>query len=109
MPDKGGRMKALVERLFQDALGAIELYTVFLGERLGLYQGLAEGDPATSSELAQRTSTGKRYVREWFEHDANSGLLEVDDARADRDGLLSLLPPARLKPASSPTAPGGRV
>jgi hypothetical protein len=33
----------LVERLFQDAVGALELDTVYLGERLGLHRALAEG------------------------------------------------------------------
>ena len=46
---------ALARRLFVDALGALELYTVYVGERLGLYRALADGGPATSSELAGRT------------------------------------------------------
>ena len=82
-PPEGDRTKALVERLFQDAVGALELYTVYLGERLGLYRALAEGGPATSSELAERTGTAERYVREWLEHHAASGLLDVDDAKAE--------------------------
>jgi SAM-dependent methyltransferase len=81
-PDREDRTTALVERLFQDSLGALELYTVYLGERLGLYRALADGGAATSSELAERTGTAERYVREWLEHHAASGLLEVDDARA---------------------------
>jgi 2-polyprenyl-3-methyl-5-hydroxy-6-metoxy-1,4-benzoquinol methylase len=74
---------ALARRLFVDALGALELYTVYLGERLGLYRALADGGPATSSELAGRTGTVERYVREWLEHHAASGLLAVDDPAAD--------------------------
>lgn len=72
-----------MDRLFQDALGALELYTVYLGERLGLYRSLAEDGPATSVELANRTGTAERYVREWLEHHAASGLLDVDDAKAE--------------------------
>jgi 2-polyprenyl-3-methyl-5-hydroxy-6-metoxy-1,4-benzoquinol methylase len=68
--------------LFADALGALELYTVYLGERLGLYRALADDGPATSSELAARTRTVERYVREWLEHHAASGLLAVDDPAA---------------------------
>src|SRR5215472_8959727 len=70
---------ALAERLFRDMVGALELYTVYLGERLGLYRALDSGGPATSSELAERTGTAERYIREWLEHHAASGLLEVDD------------------------------
>ena len=72
--------EALAERLFRDAAGALELYTIYLGERLGLYRALHEGGPATSGELAARTGTNERYVREWLEHHAASGLLEVDVA-----------------------------
>ena len=75
--------EALAERLFRDAAGALELYTIYLGERLGLYRALHEGGPATSGELAARTGTNERYVREWLEHHAASGLLDVDDVAAD--------------------------
>jgi SAM-dependent methyltransferase len=75
--------EALAGRLFRDALGALELYTVYLGERLGLYQALVDSGPATSSELAQRTGTAERHVREWLEHHASSALLEVDDMKAE--------------------------
>src|SRR5713226_10226677 len=73
---------ALAERLFHDVVGALELFTVYLGERLGLYRALDRDGPATSSELAGRTGTAERYVREWLEHHAASGLLEVDDPAA---------------------------
>jgi hypothetical protein len=65
--------EALTSRLRQASLAALELYTVYLGERLGLYRSLAEGGPATSAELADRTGTVERYVREWLEHHAASG------------------------------------
>lgn len=74
--------EALADRLFRDALGALELFTVYLGERLGLYRALHEGGPATSTELAARTGAAERYVREWLEHHAASGIVEVDDVTA---------------------------
>ncbi len=77
----------LADRLFHDMIGALELFTVYLGERLGLYRAMARDGPATSAELAGRTGTAERYVREWPEHHAASGLLEVDDPAAG--------PPAR--------------
>ncbi len=91
--DDGKRSSALAERLLQDELGALELYTVYLGERLGLYRALAEGGPVTSSELAQRTGTTERYVREWLEHHASSGLLDVDDVNADPERRRYRMPP----------------
>jgi 2-polyprenyl-3-methyl-5-hydroxy-6-metoxy-1,4-benzoquinol methylase len=87
---------ALAERLFRDMAGALELFTVYLGERLGLYRALAADGPATSSELAGRTGTAERYVREWLEHHAASGLLEVDDPAAGPLARRYRLPPAHV-------------
>ncbi len=42
----------------------------------------ARAGPATSADFAARTGTAERYVREWLEHHAASGLLEVDDSAA---------------------------
>jgi hypothetical protein len=38
---------------------------------------------ATSSELAARTGTAERYVREWLEQQAVAGFLVVDDPEAE--------------------------
>lgn len=66
-------------RLFDSALGALDLLTVYLGERLGLYRALDESGPASPAELAHATGTQERLVREWLEQQAVSGLLHVDD------------------------------
>jgi 2-polyprenyl-3-methyl-5-hydroxy-6-metoxy-1,4-benzoquinol methylase len=93
---------ALADRLLQDAIGALELYTVYLGERLGLYRALADGGAATSAELAARTGTAERYIREWLEHHASSGLLEVDDPAADPLARRYRLPPGHLPVLADP-------
>lgn len=46
---------------------------VLIGDRLGLYRALADHGPLTSAELATRTSTHERYVREWLNAQAASG------------------------------------
>jgi hypothetical protein len=95
-----GDPAALTGRLFRDMVGALELLTVYLGERLGLYQALYADGPATSAELAARTGTTERYIREWLEHQAVGGLLEVDEPAAG--------PPARryrLPPGTCPFSP----
>ncbi|MET0233042.1 MAG: class I SAM-dependent methyltransferase [Kibdelosporangium sp.] len=91
---------ALAQRLFQNVTSALEMYAVYLGERLGYYRALAEHGPMTSAELAARTGTAERYTREWLEHHATAGLLEVDGDRrfgmppshvpvlADRESVL---------------------
>src|SRR5437870_722387 len=53
-----------------------------LGDRLGLFKDLASHGPSTSSELATRTSTQERYVREWLGAMANSEYLEYDPTTA---------------------------
>ncbi|MGH2350290.1 MAG: SAM-dependent methyltransferase [Chloroflexota bacterium] len=73
----------LAGRLFQSFLGTMDLLAVYLGDRLGLYRALAEGGPATAGELAARTGTHQRYVREWLEQQAVTGILDVDDDAAE--------------------------
>ena len=67
----------LSARIFQNAVGALELYTIYIGERLGYYRTLASDGPLTSDELAARTGTAERYAREWLEHHAAAGLVEI--------------------------------
>ena len=47
-----------------------------VGDELGLYRGLAAGGAQTSTELARRTLTHERYVREWLNAHAASGFVE---------------------------------
>jgi SAM-dependent methyltransferase len=74
--------ESLSERLWHAEMAALDLYAVYLGERLGLYRELASGGPATSAELAERTQTSERYVREWLEHQAVAGFVHTDDPSA---------------------------
>jgi hypothetical protein len=96
------RTEALRERIFGSAIAALELYTIYLGERLGLYRALAEGGPASSSQLADRTGTAERYVREWLEQHAASGLIDVDDPRADPLLRRYRLPPEHIPVLADP-------
>lgn len=68
----------LVERLTQSVLGAFEVYSIFLGDQLGLYRPLGQ-EWLTSQDLAQRAGVHERYAREWLEHQTVSGLVEVND------------------------------
>jgi 2-polyprenyl-3-methyl-5-hydroxy-6-metoxy-1,4-benzoquinol methylase len=72
------RRDALVERLFMDAIGAFDLFSVYLGVVLGLYRALGDKGPLTSTELAEAAGIHERYAREWLEHQAASGLLELE-------------------------------
>jgi 2-polyprenyl-3-methyl-5-hydroxy-6-metoxy-1,4-benzoquinol methylase len=72
------RRDALVERLFMDAIGAFDLFSVHIGDRLGLYRALADRGPLTSSELAESAGIHERYAREWLEQQAASDILEAE-------------------------------
>ena len=84
--DATGRRDALVERLSLDAIGAFDLFSVHVGERLGLYRALADKGPLTSSELAEAAGIHERYAREWLEQQAASDILaaEGDDEGSRR-------------------------
>ena len=73
---------ALAERLFGATLGAYEVLTVYLGDRLGMYRTLADLGAATPAEVAEASGTHERYAREWLEQQAVAGILEVEDATA---------------------------
>ena len=79
------RTDALVERLFGAALGALELFSVYLGSELGLSRALGAHGPLTCDELARRAGIAPRYAREWLEQQAVAGLLDVDDTGAPAD------------------------
>src|SRR5215469_13124344 len=53
---------------------------VRIGDKLGLYKGLAAGGPQTPAELAKRTGTTERYVREWLSSQASGGYITFDAA-----------------------------
>jgi SAM-dependent methyltransferase len=74
------RRDALVERLFNAAVGTWDILAVYIGDRLGLYRTLAERGPCTASEVADAAGLSERYVREWLEQQASSGIVEFDRA-----------------------------
>ncbi|WP_224449492.1 class I SAM-dependent methyltransferase [Haloprofundus salilacus] len=86
--------EALAGELFADANSTLTLFSVFLGTRLGVYEVLAAAGTQTAGELAARTETDERYVREWLEHQTVSGILAIDDERAAADERRYSLPEA---------------
>ena len=67
------RRDALVERISAATIASLELYSVYLGAKLGLYDVLSDGMPRTASELAEDASIDDRYAREWLEQQAVAG------------------------------------
>lgn len=72
------KLNAFVGRFVGDLGAAVHAGMVVIGERLGLYKALAAG-PMTSAELAAKTHTDERYVREWLGSQAAGGYVTYDD------------------------------
>ncbi len=72
------KLEAFMGKMVGDMGAANGGALVVLGERLGLYKALARSGPATSQELADRTGTHERYVREWLSAQAAAGYVEYD-------------------------------
>lgn len=94
---EAARRDAFVGRLFQAYIEGGNLATVYLGDRLGLYQALADLGSATLAELAARAGTHERYTREWLEQQAVAGIIEVTDAQAEAMIRRYHLPPGHAE------------
>jgi 2-polyprenyl-3-methyl-5-hydroxy-6-metoxy-1,4-benzoquinol methylase len=96
---------ALVGRLFEGTLGMMDVMSVYIGDRLGLYRALRDGGPATAGELATRGGIDERYAREWLEQQAVTDILEVDDVAAAPDRRRYRLPEAHADPLLNVDSP----
>ena len=70
------KLNSLLGQAVQDMGAALHAALIVIGDKLGLYRAMADCQPVTSSELAERTSTSERYVREWLNANAASKYLE---------------------------------
>jgi 2-polyprenyl-3-methyl-5-hydroxy-6-metoxy-1,4-benzoquinol methylase len=85
--------EAFADKIFRAALGTMETFNFYLGDRLGWFDALAEAS-ATAAELAERTNTQPRYAIEWLEMMAVHGNLNVvDDVAGNRLQRRYALPP----------------
>lgn len=66
------------EKAFGDVVGAYTVFMAGIGDRLGLFQDLADRGPATSDELARRNGLAERYLREWLRGMTAAGYLDYD-------------------------------
>lgn len=76
-PDK---LNAFLGQALNDMGAAIQTALIIIGDRLGLYRAMAGAGPMTPAELAARTETDERYVREWLCAQAASSYVQYDPA-----------------------------
>ena len=75
------KLNALVGKMLGDLGGALSVPTTRIGFRLGLFDALHEGGPATAAALAARAGgLAERYVREWALAQAANGYATYDAA-----------------------------
>src|SRR5580698_6483358 len=73
-------LNALLARAVQDMGAAMQAPLIVIGDRLGLYRAMGDGEPVTAAELARRTGTAERYVQEWLNANAAAHYVEYDAA-----------------------------
>lgn len=81
------KLNQFMGKFVADFGATLHAATIITGEKLGLYKALAAG-PLSPAELAEKTGTHERYVREWCAAQAASGYAEYDA----KTGRFSLTP-----------------
>jgi 2-polyprenyl-3-methyl-5-hydroxy-6-metoxy-1,4-benzoquinol methylase len=74
----GDKLMQFVFRAVDEVGATLNAALVVMGDKLGLYRALAGGHAMTSDELAGRTGTAERYVREWLNAQAAGGFVTYD-------------------------------
>ena len=72
------KLEAFMGQALGDLGAAISGLMVYLGDQLGMYKAMAAAGPMTPAELAARTKTDERYVREWIDNQAAGGYVTYD-------------------------------
>jgi SAM-dependent methyltransferase len=72
------KQEAFVQKVLGDTSATMTTLLASIGDRLGLFKDLAANGPGTSEEVARRTGTSERYVREWLGGMAAAGYVEYD-------------------------------
>ena len=99
------RVEAFLGRVVDEIGAAMNVPLTVIGARLGLYVAMGDGQAVTPAELAARTGTHERYIREWLAQQAAGGYVTYD-----ADTISYTLPPehaAVLAYEDSPVYQGG--
>jgi len=96
----GDKLMQFVFRAVDEVGATLNTALVVMGDRLGLYRALAGAGPLSPAELAERTNTAERYVREWLNAQAAGGYVEYDP-----DSGRYTLPPEQAVALTEPDSP----
>jgi SAM-dependent methyltransferase len=74
------KLNAFLGQVIGELGATVNAGLIVIGDKLGLYRAMAGGKPTTSQELAEKTGTSERYVREWLSAQAAGGFVTYDPA-----------------------------
>ncbi len=94
------RLEDFLAAFTADAAAAQSAVCAYVGDALGLYTAMAGAGPLTTDEVARRTDTDERYVREWLSNQAAGGYVAYDP-EADTFEL----PPEQASVLADPHSP----
>ena len=60
------KLKEFMGKVVNDLGATWSSVLVIIGDKLGLYKAMADSNPVSPEELASRTGTTERYIREWL-------------------------------------------
>ncbi len=94
------KLMAFVFKVVDEVGATLNSALVVLGDKLGLYRAMAGAGPLTSDELAERTGTAERYVREWLNAQAAGGYVDYSPVSG-----RYVLPPEQAVALTDPSSP----
>ncbi len=96
----GDKLMQFVFRAVEEVGATLNTALVVMGDRLGLYRAMAGAGPLSPAELAERTGTADRYVREWLNAQAAGSYVTYD-----ADSGRYTLPPEQAVALTDPDSP----
>ncbi|HUI40452.1 MAG TPA: class I SAM-dependent methyltransferase [Terriglobia bacterium] len=80
LPYDEAKLNVFMEKVVGDLGAALHATLILIGDKLGLYRAMTETGATTAAELARKTNTTERYVREWLNANAAGGYVTYDPA-----------------------------
>jgi len=94
------KLNAFMGQVVGELGATVNAGLIVIGDRLGLYKAMAASGPITAAELAEKTGTAERYVREWLNAQAAGGFVEYNP-----ETQRYLLPPEQAMALANEDSP----
>ena len=93
------KLMAFMGQAVTDMSASVSVALMAIGDKLGLYKAMAGSGPMTSAEVAERTGTHERYVREWLNNQVAGGYITYEPAGRTYELEAEQALPWRMKTA----------